>query len=175
LDPLLAMQLSPWVARGTPDLKRNIIGIIEELGDPAGGPAIRLAVLDDDEDIAVAAVRAMAAIRFSSASPLLVKAAQIRRKQHPGHGNFLAAVCDVLGEWRHIEAVPFLMEVAHKKSLLTLPGHAPSLIARLAAIQALGNFNSPAVWQFMEQLAQERNPELQEALNKVIQKRTGDI
>ena len=175
LDPLLAMQLAPWVAMGTRELKMNIIGTIEEMADPAGGPALRLAVLDDDEGIAEAAVLALGKIRFTSAGPLLIKAAQIRRKQHLSQDKFLTAVCRLLGEWSQPESVSFLMETARKKSLLSLSGPSPSTGARLAALHALGNFDSPEVWSFMEQLSQEKNPELQEALSELVQRRTQGI
>jgi len=175
LDPSLSMQLSTWMARGSRELKMNIIGTISELGDAAGGPALRMAVLDDDEDVSLAAVEALETIRFTSAGPLLVRAAQIRRKQHPGHERFLAAVCRLLGEWGQPESVPFLMESAQKRSFLSLPGSSPALPVRIAAIHALGQFDSPEVWTFIEKLSQERTPELQEALHEVIERRTGSL
>jgi hypothetical protein len=171
LDPSLSMQLSTWAARGSRELRMNIIGTITELGDAAGGPALRMAVLDDDEDVALAAVEALGSIRFTAAGPLLVRAAQIRRKQHPGHERFLAAVCRLLGEWAQPESVPFLMETAQKKPLLSLAGAGSPLPVRLAAIRALGQFNSPEVWTFIERLSQEKSPELQEALHELIEKR----
>lgn len=172
LDPSLAMQLATWVARGTRDLKMDIIATIRELGDPSGGPALRLAVLDDEEGIALAAVEALEAIGFSAAGPLLMRAAQIRRKRHPGHEKFFEAVCRTLGAWSQPESVPFLMEMAQKKPLLSLGPAASSLPVRRAALKALAHYDSPEVWGFIERINQEKVPELQQTIEEMVQKRT---
>ncbi len=174
LDASLAMLLAPWVANGSRELKMNIIGTIENLGDVRGGPALRLAVLDDEEVVAEAALQALEKINFTGAGPLIIKACQIRRKQHPDHEKFLATACQILGRWTPEEAVPFLLEMARKKSVLPLAGRAPTLAVRLAAIQALGHYESPQVWQFMERLTQENNPDLQELLDELIRQRISD-
>jgi len=39
---------------------------------------------------------------------------------------------------------------------------------RLEAIQALTKVNRPETWHFLETLTEEKNPKLQEALDKII-------
>jgi len=168
IDPALAFQLSAWVAKGSLELKYSIISAIEELRDPLGGPALRLAVLDDAEDVAVAAVRALVTIGFTPAAALMVKAAQMRRSNGKPHAAFDAAVCEALGRFKLPGAVPYLLEQARKKGFLSTT---EPVAVRAAAIRALAMIDTPELWKLMEELAHEKNQELQVTLDEVIQSR----
>ena len=50
-----------------------------------------------------------------------------------------------------------------------------SLAVRLEAIQAITKINKPEAWHFVETLMEEKNPALQEALDKIIHERTGTL
>ena len=45
------------------------------------------------------------------------------------------------------------------------------MAVRLEAIQALVKINKPEVWTFVESLSEEKNPALDEAINRLIQER----
>ncbi len=166
MDPALSLQLSAWVSRGSRELKLDLLGLIEEVGDPGGGPALRLALFDDSEEIAALAARVIGKIRFLPGLPVLLKAAKIREKRYPHNDEFLASACRSLGDLGAVEGVPFLEEVARKKTMLRGKNYPLSL--RLEAIQALSRVNQPKVWTFLGSLMEEKNPPLQEALDRII-------
>ncbi|HVM32584.1 MAG TPA: hypothetical protein VMU88_05575 [bacterium] len=166
MDAALAFQLTPWLSKGDRELKLNLIGLIEQIGSPEGGPALRLALFDDSEEIAVEAAKVLGKIGFTQAAPVLIKALKLRQSRGPDHERFSIEVCRTLGKFGQAEYLPFLEEMAKKKSLFR--GANEPLPVRLAALEAMGEINQPAVWEFFEQLASEKNPELQEALDKII-------
>jgi len=167
LDPGLSLQLSAWLSRGTRELKMDLLQVIEEVGDPGGGPALRLALFDDSEEIAALAARIIGKIQFHPGLPVLLKAAKIREHRYPQNENFLVAVCRSLGDLGAPEGVPFLEELARKKPLLTR-GKNYSMPVRLEAVEALSKVNQPQVWTFLGSLMEEKNQTLQETLDKII-------
>src|SRR6185295_3413397 len=118
IDPALSFQLSSWLSKGGRELKLNLIGLIEELGTPAGGPALRLAVFDDSEEIAAQAARVIGKIGFAPGLGVLLKAAKIREGRFENNDLFLTSVCQSLGDLRKVEALPFLQDIARKKPIL---------------------------------------------------------
>jgi hypothetical protein len=169
IDPALALQLSAWLAKGSLELKYNIIGTIEEINDPRGGPALRMALLDDSEGVAVEAVKALVKIGFTPAAPLMVKALQLRRTHGKPHEEFHAAVCDALGAFGQGDTVPWLMDQARKKGILG--GPTAPLSVRVAALTALSRFDAPEVWKVAEEVAHEKEPALQEVVDRMIRSR----
>jgi hypothetical protein len=147
-------------------LKLDLLGLIEEVGDPRGGPALRLAVLDDSEEIAAMAARVIGKIHFTPGLPVLLKASKIREGRFSNNDLFLASVCQSLGDLSLPEGMGFLQDIARKKPLLR--GKNFSLPVRLEAIRALTKINQPEVWTFLESLMEEKNPALQETLDKII-------
>lgn len=172
-DAALSLQVCSWVARGSRELKLDLIGLIEEANDPAGGPALRLAVFDDSQEIAALAARIIGKIRFTPGLKVLLKAAKIREERFPDNEVFLLSVCQSLGDLGQAEAFPFLQDIARKKPLLR--GKNFSFPVRLEAIVALTKLHKPEVWHFLETLTSEKNAALQEALEKIIHERTGSI
>jgi hypothetical protein len=170
MDAGLSLLLAAWVAKGSRDLKLDLIGLIEEVGDPAGGPALRLALFDDDEEVASLAARVIGKIQFAPGLPVLIKACKIRSARFPETDVFLISVCEALGDLGRPEGMEFLLEIARKKPLLR--GKNFPLAIRLKAISALTKVNQPEVWQFLETLTEEKNPSLQEALDRIIHERT---
>ncbi|HVZ80092.1 MAG TPA: HEAT repeat domain-containing protein [bacterium] len=168
-DAPLALQVAAWTAKAKRELKLNLLGVIEEMADPAGGPALRLAVLDDSEEIAARAADVMGRIGFSAGLPLLLKSAKIRESRGPGHEEFLMAVCRAAGELKGEGALEFLEEIARKKSLLR--GKNYPLPMRLEAIKALAKLDRPEVWTFLESMMEEKNQPLQETLDGIIHER----
>ncbi|HTC20226.1 MAG TPA: hypothetical protein VK859_05215, partial [bacterium] len=166
MDPGLSLQLSAWISRGSRELKLDLLGLIEEVGDPRGGPALRLAVLDDSEEIAAMAARVIGKIHFTPGLPVLLKASKIREGRFSNNDLFLASVCQSLGDLSLPEGMGFLQDIARKKPLLR--GKNFSLPVRLEAIRALTKINQPEVWTFLESLMEEKNPALQETLDKII-------
>lgn len=166
LDPALSLQLSAWLSRGSRELKLNLLEVIEEVGDPGGGPALRLALFDDSEEIAAMAARIIGKIQFLPGLTVLLKAAKIRGGRYPQNDEFLIAVCRSLGDLAAPEGVPFLEDIARKKPLLR--GKNFSLPVRLEAVEALSKVNQPKVWSFLGSLMEEKNPTLQEALDRII-------
>ncbi len=167
LDAGLSLQFCPWLSKGSRELKQDLISMIEEVKKPGGGPALRLALFDDSEEIAAMAARVAGKIGFKPALNLLVKAAKIREKHFPNNDLFLASVCQALGDLGSPEALPTLLDIARKKPLLK--GRTYALPVRLAAIQALTRLNQPEGWQFVESLVEEKNEQLQEGLEKILQ------
>ncbi len=170
LDAALSFQFCPWLGKGSRELKQDLISMIEEVKEPGGGPALRLALFDDSEEIAAMAARVTGKIGFKPALPVLVKAAKIRESHFPNNDLFLASVCQALGDLGGPEAMPILQDIARKKPLLR--GRTCALSVRLAAIQALTRLNKPEAWQFVESLMEEKNPQLQEGLEKILQDKT---
>lgn len=166
MDPALSLQLSAWIGKGSRELKLNLLGVIEEVGDPAGGPALRLALFDDAEEVAALAARIIGKIRFTPGLPVLLKAAKIREKRYSQNDEFLTATCRSLGDLKDMAGVPFLEEIARKKTLLR--GRNYPLPLRQEAVQALAQVNQPQVWSFLGSLMEEKNPPLQETLDKII-------
>ncbi len=170
MDAALSLLLSSWISRGTPELKMNLIGLIEEVNDKAGGPALRLALFDDSEEIAAMAARVIGKIQFAAGIPVLLKAAKIRESRFPNNDLYLTSVCQALGDLGKEEAFPFLQDLARKKPLLR--GKNFSLPVRLEAIRAITRINQPEVWHFVESLMEEKNPALQRALEKIIEEKS---
>ncbi len=166
MDPGLSLLLSAWLSRGSRELKLDLLSLIEEVGDPAGGPALRLAVLDDSEEIAAMAARVIGKIHFTAGVPVLLKASKMREGRFSNNDIFLASVCQALGDLAVPEGMDFLQDIARKKPLFR--GKNFSLPVRLEAIRALTKINQPEVWSFLESLMGEKNPTLQETLDKII-------
>jgi hypothetical protein len=166
-DPSLGLILAGWLSRGSRELKMNLLGLIEQLKDPVAGLALRFALFDDAEEIAAMAARVAGKIGFKAAVPVLIKAAKIREGRFPDNQEYLKSVCKALGDLGDPVALEFLEDIARKKPLLR--GKTYSLDVRLAAIEALTKLQRPEAWEFVEKLMEEKNPALQEALEKLIQ------
>ncbi len=173
LDGGISLLLSSWLSKGSRELKMNLISMIEEVNDKAGGPALRLAVFDDSEEIAAMSARVIGKIHFNQGLQVLLKASKIRESRFADNDLFLTSVSQALGDLGMEEALPFLQDIARKKPLLR--GKNFSLPVRLEAIQAMTKINKPEVWHFMETLMEEKNPALQEALEKIIEDRTKNL
>jgi HEAT repeat protein len=173
LDAGLSLQLCAWVSRGTAGLRTELLSLLEEMGDPAGGPALRLALFDDDGDTAALAARVIGKIRFSAGVPVLLKAIKVRQERFPDEEAFLVAACRTFGELADERAIPFLEESA--KHHLLLRGRNRPAAVRLSAIEALAHIDRPKVWEFLETLAEEKNGAIQEILERVARERTGSL
>ena len=112
------------------------------------------------------AARVMGKIGFTPGLPVLLRAVKIRAQRNSRQEAFLASVCGALGDLGNAEARPFLEEIARKKSILR--GHNYPLELRLEAVRALSRINQPEVWTFLESLMDEKNPPLQEELDRII-------
>ena len=132
---------------------------------------MRLALFDDSEEIASLAARVIGKIHFAPGISVLLKAAKIREARFPNNEVYLVSVCQTLGELAQPENLPFLQDIARKKPLLR--GKNFSLAVRLEAIQAITRINQPEAWHFVESLMEEKNPALQEALERIIHERSG--
>lgn len=166
MDAALSLQVCSWIAKGSRELKINLISLIEEINVPLGGPALRLAVFDDSEEIAALAARVIGKIHFTPGIPVLLKAAKIREERFEKNEAFLTAVCRALGDLGQPEALTFLQDIARKKPLFR--GKNFPLAVRLEAIEALTKINKPEVWSFLGTLMEEKNPALQETLDRII-------
>lgn len=166
IDPALSFPLAGWLSRGSRELKLNLLGLIEQLGTSEAGPALRLAVLDDSEEIASLAATVMGKIGFTQGFPLLVKAVKVREARFPENDAFLQAVCQAAGVLKAPGAMEFLQEIARKKSMFR--GKNFSNPVRLAAVRALTKVDQPEVWSFLESLMDEKNPDLQQTLDQII-------
>lgn len=173
LDAGLSLQISAWLSKGSREFKMNLLGVIEEVGDPVGGPALRLALFDDSEEIAALAARIIGKIRFTPGLKVLLKAAKIRSSRYPHNDAFLTAVCGSLGDLAQPEALPFLQDIARKKPLLW--GKNFPLPVRLEAILAISKISDPEAWHFIGSLMEEKNPPLQEALDKIIHEKVQSL
>jgi HEAT repeat protein len=171
LDPALSLQLAAWISKGSRELKLDLLAWIESEADPAGGPALRMALLDDSQEVAARAARAMGKTGFTAGSSVLLKIVKIRERRFPGELDFPAAVCRSLGELGSPEGLAFLEEAARKKTLLR--GRSFPLPIRLEAIQALAKINRPEAWHFLEELTLEKNQAVQETIDKIIRERSG--
>ncbi len=166
-DPSLGLLLAGWLSRGTRELKLELLDLIEEMKDPVSGLALRFALFDDSEEIAARAAGVAGKIGFKAVIPVLIKAAKIREWRFPNNEQYLKAVCQALGDLRDSAALEMLEDFARKKPLLR--GKNYSLDVRLAAIEALTRLQKPEAWEFVEKLMEEKNPALQEGLEKLIQ------
>ncbi|MGH7740116.1 MAG: HEAT repeat domain-containing protein, partial [bacterium] len=117
LDAALSFQLSSWFSKGDRALKLNLIELIEQIGSPEGGPALRLALFDDSEEIASEAARVLGKINFIPSVPVLIKALKLRQSRGPDHEKFAVEVCRALGRMGQAETIPFLEELAKKKPI----------------------------------------------------------
>jgi hypothetical protein len=162
IDPALSLQISAWMAKGSKELKNSILNTIEEVGDPGGGPALRLALLDDDETIAMEATRILSKIGFKPAVPLMMKAIKIRKDHGKAYEMFQAAVCKALGVFGIPETLQYLSEQTKKKNLFG--GGAP-LSVREAAVRAMAHFPQPGVAEFLDTLSGEDEVILRRAID----------
>jgi HEAT repeat protein len=144
-------------------LKESIISTIEEVGEPGGGPALRLALLDDDEGIATEAARVLAKIGFKPAVPLMIKAVKIRKDHGKPVERFHPAVCKALGVFAIYETMSYLMEQTRKKSLWG-SGALPAV--REAAARALVHFVQPEASGFLDALLREGDETIRKAVEE---------
>jgi HEAT repeat protein len=167
VDAGLAFQLSYWVSKGSHGLKLSLIEMIDEMNDASGGTVLRMALFDDSEEIAVSAARVTGKIHFLRGLPALLKAAKIRENRFPENEAFLKAVCRSLGELAQPEGSSFLRDIAGGKPLRG--SGTVSLPVRMEAIQALARVSGPENSGFLNGLTKEENPQLREALGKIIE------
>jgi hypothetical protein len=161
IDPALSLQISAWMAKGSAELKESILNTIEELGDPGGGPALRLALLDDDERIAMEAARILAKIGFKPAVPLMMKTVKMRRDHNKPWELYQAAVCKALGAFALPETLPYLIDQTRKKTLF---GGGSPLSVREAAARALVHFPRVFVDAHLESLIREGEEGIRNAI-----------
>jgi len=163
VDAGLSLQISAWMAKGSRELKESIISTIEEVGEPGGGPALRLALLDDDEGIAMEAARVLSKIGFKPAVPLMIKAVKIRKDHGKPVESFHPAVCKALGVFALPETLSYLMEQTRKK---TLWGSGSPLAVREAAARALVHFVQPEASGFLDALLREGDTAILKAVEE---------
>jgi len=166
IDTGLSLQLSSWVAKGSHELKLSLIKMIEDIGGASGGPALRMGLLDDSEEVATLAARVMGKIHLTSCLPALLRVSKLREKWFPEDEIFLTAVCQSLGDLAQPDGSSFLREIAGNEH--TEIGKNFSLSLRLEAVQAMIKINEHEALRFLENLIKEDNPKLQEALKKII-------
>jgi HEAT repeat protein len=150
-------------------LKLSLIGLIEEMTDARGGRVLQTALLDETEEVAALAARAMGKVHFILGVKVLLKAVEIWETRLPESDVFLSAVCHSLGELAQPESISFLEDIASEKPRRRTKNF--SVTARLEAIRALGKINLPETWLFLQGLAEEKNAALQETLQKLIRER----
>jgi two-component system cell cycle response regulator len=165
VDAGLSLQLSSWVAKGSPELKLSLIKMIEDIGGASGGPALRMGLLDDSEEVATLAARVIGKIHLTSCLPALLRVSKLREKWFPEDEMFLTAVCQSLGDLAQPEGSSFLREIAGNK--YSTIGKSFSLLLRLEAVEAMIKINEPETLSFLKNLIKEDNPELQDALQKI--------
>jgi hypothetical protein len=170
LDASLALQLSSWIAKGGQKLKTDLITLIAEIKDPVGALALRSALLDKSEEIAVQAALVIGQIHFTPAIPMLLKTVKLRESYSSSTDAFVAAICQTLGQLGQSEAIHFLEDVAKKKPILQSKNFSAG--PRLQAIEALAKINQPESWHFLHDLQKEENPALKETLDKIMWEKT---
>ena len=170
LDAPLALQLSSWIAKGSPSLKTDLIGIISELNEPIGALALRSALLDQSEEIAVQAVLVIGKIHFTPAASMLLRTIKLRENYPHTTEAFVAAVCQTLGQLGRPESIVFLEDIVKKKSLLR--GKNFSDETRMKAIESLAMIDQPESWRFLHDLRKEDNPALKEILDRLMSAQT---
>jgi len=173
LDPGLSLQLCAWVSLGSRTFRVELLSLLEEIADPAGGPALRLALFDDHGETAALAARVIGKMRFTAGVPVLLKAIKVRMERFEDNEGFLVAACRSLGELGDARALAFLEEAARKHLLLR--GKNYPVPVRLAAIEALARIDRPEAWRFLETLAEEKNGAVQEILERVTKERTESL
>jgi diguanylate cyclase (GGDEF)-like protein len=165
LDEILIFQISYWVAKGSRGLKMDLIEMIGSLGNASGGPALRMALFDDSEEIAALAARTMGKIKYIPGLPVLLKAAKIRETRFPKDEVFLTAVCRSLGDLALLGGIPFLRDIVeetpHSQQQLY------SLDLKLEAVRALTRISGPNTLAFLKSLTGEKDAQLREALQKM--------
>jgi two-component system cell cycle response regulator len=165
-DEGLSLQLTSWMIQGSRELKLSLVGLIEEINDPQGGPVLLTALFDDSEEIAALAARAIGKIHFIDGLKTLVKRAEIWEAKAPESEVFLTAVCQSLGDLAQPEGISFLQDIAREKPLSRVKSF--PLTARVEAIQALGKMNQPEIRLFLQSLGGDENTPLPEILGKLI-------
>jgi hypothetical protein len=168
VDPGLSLQISSWIAKGSHELKLNLIEMIEAIGGVSGGPALRMALFDDSEEIATLAARVIGKIHFIPGLQILLKVAKIRQNRFPESEVFLTAVCRSLGDLGQSESISFLQNIASKEP--RWGGKNFSRPLRLEAIEALIKINRPEALHFLRSFKKdEETPQLNEAIEKRVQ------
>ena len=166
VDAGLSLQLSSWVAKGSPELKLSLIKMIEDIGGASGGPALRMGLFDDSEEVATLAARVIGKIHLTSCLPALLRVSKLREKRYPEDEVFLTAVCQSLGDLAQPEGIPILRDIVGNKHPMN--GKNFSLTVRLEAIKAIIKINEPEALHILENLAKEDNSQLQEALKHIM-------
>jgi diguanylate cyclase (GGDEF)-like protein len=165
LNEVLSFQISYWVGKGSRGLKKDLIEMIEGMGNASGGPVLQTALFDESEEIAALAARAMGKINYIPGLPVLLKAAKIRETRFPKDEVFLTAVCRSLGDMAQLGGIPFLREIVEETPHPHQQAH--SLALKLEAVQALTRISGPNTLSFLESLTGEKGSQLREALQKM--------
>ena len=166
VDAGLSLQLSSWVAKGSRELKLSLIKMIEDIGGASGGPALRMGLFDDSEEVATLAARVIGKIHLTSCLPALMRVSKLREKRYPEDELFLTAVCQSLGDLAQPEGIPILRDIVGNKHPMN--GKNYSLTVRLEAVKAIIKINEPEALHILENLAKEDNSQLQEALKHIM-------
>jgi hypothetical protein len=167
VDAGLSLQLSSWVSKGSHELKLKLLQMIGDIGGVSGGPALRMALFDDSEDVAALAARVTGKIRFMAGLPVLLKVAVIWQTRFPDSEVFLAAVCQALGDLARPEGIIFLQDIAGNRS--RWEGRKYSLALRWDALQALAKISQLETLAFLKSLGGEKDPQWRKDLEKMAQ------
>ncbi len=168
LDAPLALQLSSWVGKGTPQLKQALLDLFDKIHQSVGGLALRPALLDGSTAIAVKAAGLMGQLQFPGGTAILLKAVQMRAERFPENEDWITAVCFSLGELGQKEAIDFLGQVVTKKASKK---SVYSSHTRLQALKALAKIHRPEAMRFLQDARKEENAELREAVEKLLQEK----
>ncbi len=166
VDAGLSLQLSSWVSKGSRDLKLKLLEMIGDIGGVSGGPALRMALMDDSEEIAALAARVMGKIHFTAGVPVLLKVARIWQIRFPENELFLKAVCQALGLLAQPEGISFLREIAGNRN--PSEGKSYSLALRWDALQALALIQPEDTVAFLKSLDGEKDPHWRHQLETMV-------
>jgi len=167
VDAGLSLQLSSWVSKGSRELKVSLLEMIGEIGGISGGPALRMALFDDSEEIASLAARVIGKIHYTAGLPVLLKVSKIWQTRFPEKDEFLKAACLAMGQLSQSEGIPFLQDIAGNRSHVGPRNY--SLALRWEAIQALALINPAEALSFSENLEGENNSRWRGNLKKMVQ------
>ena len=138
-----------WIVRGA------AVAALGRLGGYDAGRALLAAVNDEEEGVRVAAAVALGRMGDRSAVPAL-----LGRLEEEDSDDVVSALAAALGELRDAGAVPTLAQLARFVAGV-FQRHAPTV--RVAAVRALGMIGTPEARALLEQLRDDKVPEVRAA------------
>jgi hypothetical protein len=156
--------LAKTTAHASTELRLAAVTALAEIASPGAMQALENALIDTDQDVRMATVRAFAAHRHGAAAPRiqeLLRSKELRESTLSERVAFFEAYGDLCGD----EGVSFLDRILNARSFL---GRRDNPELRACAAMALGRVGTDRAIQSLQRAGADRDPLVRNAVSRAV-------